>query len=170
MLRALATSSCKRSLTLPEVTTSAEAGVPGYETANWWGVVAPRATPPAIVSRLNEEIKAVLAMPDVEKRLVNEGAGPAIKTPAELGQYAAEIEKWVKVARIAGVRGECADETACQGCRHDRREPSYLAALLCCCCCTCSVARASWRSFSFEASKYHATSINATSTAIAPYS
>lgn len=106
-LRALATSSGKRSMTLPEVPTIAEAGVPGYETANWWGVVAPRGAPAAIVSRLNEEIRVVLTLPEVEKRLVHEGAEPAIKTPAELGDYvAAEIDKWVKVARIAGVRGE----------------------------------------------------------------
>jgi len=106
-LRALATSSGRRSMTLPEVPTIAEAGVPGYETANWWGVVAPRGAPAAIVSRLNEEIRAVLTLPEVEKRLVHEGAEPAIKTPAELGDYvAAEIDKWVKVARIAGVRGE----------------------------------------------------------------
>jgi tripartite-type tricarboxylate transporter receptor subunit TctC len=106
-LRALATSSGQRSMTLPDLPTIAEAGVPGYETANWWGVVAPRGTPPAIVSRLNDEVKAVLTIPDVENRLVNEGAEPAMKTAAELGQYvAAEIEKWVKVARIAGVRGE----------------------------------------------------------------
>ena len=106
-LRALATSSGKRSMTLPDVPTISEAGVPGYETANWWGVVAPRSTPPAIVSRLNDEIKTVLTIPEVEKRLINEGAEPAIKTPAELGQYVAEeIEKWVRVARIAGVRGE----------------------------------------------------------------
>ncbi|MGE5524237.1 MAG: tripartite tricarboxylate transporter substrate binding protein [Rhodospirillaceae bacterium] len=106
-LRALATSAGKRSMTLPDVPTIAEAGVPGYETANWWGVVAPRGTPAAIVGRLNEEIKIVLTMSEIEKRLVNEGAEPAIKTPAELGQYvAAEIDKWVKVARIAGVRGE----------------------------------------------------------------
>ncbi|HWI13901.1 MAG TPA: tripartite tricarboxylate transporter substrate binding protein [Burkholderiales bacterium] len=106
-LRALATSSGRRSMTLPEVPTIAEAGVPGYETANWWGVVAPRGTPAAIVTRLNEEIRVVLTMPEVEKRLVNEGAEPAIKTPSELGDYvAAEIDKWVKVARVAGVRGE----------------------------------------------------------------
>lgn len=106
-LRALATSSGKRSVILPDVPTISEAGVPGYETANWWGVAAPRGTPVQIVNRLNEEIKAVLLMPDTEKRLVNEGAEPAHKTPAELGRYvAAEMAKWVKIAQIAGIRGE----------------------------------------------------------------
>jgi len=106
-LRALATSSGKRSVILPDVPTISEAGVPGYETANWWGVAAPRGTPVAIVNRLNAEIKAVLQVPDTEKRLINEGAEPAHKTPAELGSYVAgEMAKWVKVAKIAGIRGE----------------------------------------------------------------
>ena len=106
-LRALATSSGKRSVILPDVPTIGEAGVPGYETANWWGVAAPRGTPAAIVNQLNAEIKAVLLMPDTEKRLVNEGAEPALKTPAELGQYVAdEMAKWQRVAKIAGIRGE----------------------------------------------------------------
>ncbi|HSQ05776.1 MAG TPA: tripartite tricarboxylate transporter substrate binding protein [Burkholderiales bacterium] len=106
-LRALATSSSKRSVTLPEVPTISEAGVPGYATANWWGIAAPQGTPPAIVNRLNEGIKVVLQTPEVEKRLIHEGAEPAIKSPAELGEYvAAEMAKWVQVARIAGIHGE----------------------------------------------------------------
>ena len=100
-LIALATSSGKRSVILPDVLTISETGVPGYETANWWGVAAPRGTPPQVVDRLNAEIKAVLLMPDTEKRLINEGAEPALKTPAELGSYvAAEMAKWVQVAHI----------------------------------------------------------------------
>ena len=106
-LRALATSSSKRSITMPELPTISEAGVPGYATANWWGIAAPHGTPPAVVNRLNEEIKVVLQTPDVEKRLIHEGAEPAIKAPAELGEYvAAEMAKWVRVAKIAGIRGE----------------------------------------------------------------
>ncbi len=106
-LRALATSSGKRSSILPDVPTISEAGVPGYETANWWGLAAPRGTPAAIVNRLNSEIKTVLLMPDTEKRLINEGAEPAVKTPAELGAYVAgEMAKWQRVAQIAGIRGE----------------------------------------------------------------
>ncbi len=106
-LRALATSSEKRSIILPDVPTIAEAGVPGYATANWWGVAAPRGTSPAIVDRLNREINAVLVMPDVEKRLVNEGAEPSTKTPQQLGTHVAtEMAKWVKIAKIAGIKGE----------------------------------------------------------------
>ncbi len=106
-LRALATSGEKRSVTLPEVPTIAEAGVPGYATANWWGVAAPRGLSPQIVRRLNQEINAVLVMPDIEKRLINEGAEPAAKTPDELGRHVTtEMAKWVRIAKIAGIKGE----------------------------------------------------------------
>ena len=106
-LRALATSSAKRSLSFPELPTIAEAGVPGYDTANWWGVAGPRGMPPAIVTRLADEIKVVLGNPEVQKRLINEGAEPMVKSPTELGQYvAAEMERWAKVAKVAGIRGE----------------------------------------------------------------
>lgn len=106
-LRALATSAGKRSVTLPEVPTISEAGVPGYETANWWGIAAPRGTPAAVIRRLNEEIKIVLELPETGRRLINEGAEPATKMPEELGRHViTEMEKWVKVAKIAGIRGE----------------------------------------------------------------
>jgi tripartite-type tricarboxylate transporter receptor subunit TctC len=106
-LRALATSAAARSSILPNVPTISEAGVPGYQTANWWGVAAPRGTPAAVVNRLNQEIKTVLLTPDTEKRFTSEGAEPAIKTPAELGKYVAdEMAKWVELARVAGIRGE----------------------------------------------------------------
>jgi tripartite-type tricarboxylate transporter receptor subunit TctC len=106
-LRALATSGAKRSVILPDVPTISESGVPGYETQNWWGIAAPRGTSVQIIRRLNDEIKVVMLLPDTEKRLVNEGAEPALKTPDELGKYvAAEMKKWVEVARIAGIRGE----------------------------------------------------------------
>ena len=106
-LKALATSGEKRALTLPDVPTIAEAGVPGYATANWWGVAAPRGTSGAIVARLNKEINAVLVMPSVEKVLINEGAEPAPKTPDQLGVHVTtEMAKWVKIAKIAGIKGE----------------------------------------------------------------
>jgi tripartite-type tricarboxylate transporter receptor subunit TctC len=106
-LRALAVSGAARSSVLPNVPTISEAGVPGYQTANWWGIAAPRGTPAAIVNRLNDDIKVVLQAPDTEKRFVNEGAEPQVKTPAELGKYVStEIAKWIELARIAGIRGE----------------------------------------------------------------
>jgi tripartite-type tricarboxylate transporter receptor subunit TctC len=106
-LRALGTSGAKRTDILPEVPTIAEAGVPGYETYNWWGVAVSRGTPPAIIQKLNQEIGVVLKNPDIEKRLRGEGADPVIKSPEELGKYvAAEMDKWVKLAKIANIKGE----------------------------------------------------------------
>lgn len=106
-LRALATSGAKRSLILPDVPTIGESGVTGYATANWWGVAAPRGTPAPIVQRLNQELNAILVMPDIEKRLINEGAEPSPKKPEELGQHvASEMANWTRVAKIAGIRGE----------------------------------------------------------------
>ena len=81
--------------------------MPGYATANWWGIAAPRGTSQQVIARLNKEINSVLAMPDVEKRLINEGAEPSVKTPEELGTHVTtEMAKWVKIAKIAGIRGE----------------------------------------------------------------
>jgi tripartite-type tricarboxylate transporter receptor subunit TctC len=106
-LRAFGTTGAKRSPSLPDVPTIIEAGVPGYETYNWWGIAAPRGTPQPLVRRLNQEMGVVLSQPEVGKRLVNEGAEPATKSPEELGRYVAdEMAKWVKVAKIAGIRGE----------------------------------------------------------------
>jgi tripartite-type tricarboxylate transporter receptor subunit TctC len=105
-LRAVATTAAKRSSILPEVPTINET-VPGYETANWWGVAAPRGTSAAIVKQLNGEIRRVLENPDTAKRLVQEGAEPEVKTPDELGRYViSEMDKWAKVAKIAGIKGE----------------------------------------------------------------
>ena len=106
-LRGLATSGAKRSITLPDMPTIAESGVPGYDTANWWGIAAPRGTSPAIIHRLNAEIKVVLDNPEIAKRLIHEGAEPVTKTPEELGRHViGEMDKWVKVANIAGIKGE----------------------------------------------------------------
>jgi len=106
-LRALATSGAKRSVILPDVPTISEAGVAGYETANWWGVAAPRGTPAPVIKRLNNDINAVLQDAETAKRLIHEGAEPLVKTPNELGGHVyGEMEKWSKVAKIAGIKGE----------------------------------------------------------------
>jgi len=106
-LRGLATSGARRSVTLPDMPTIAESGVPGYDTANWWGIAAPRGTAAAIIQRLNAEVKVVLDNPDTAKRMINEGAEPMTRTPEELGRHViSEMDKWVKVAQIAGIKGE----------------------------------------------------------------
>jgi tripartite-type tricarboxylate transporter receptor subunit TctC len=106
-LRALGTSGAVRTAILPEVPTIAEAGVPGYETQNWWGIAVPRSTPPAIIQKLNQDIGVVLKNPETEKRLRGEGANTVLKSPEELGKYVTdEMDKWIKLAKVAGIKGE----------------------------------------------------------------
>jgi tripartite-type tricarboxylate transporter receptor subunit TctC len=106
-LRAVGTGGSKRSPALPDVPTIAEAGVPGYEANNWWGMIAPAGTPPAIVDRLHKELSAILASAETQKRFESEGAEAAQKAPAEFRTFiAAEIVKWGRVVKEAGIRAQ----------------------------------------------------------------
>ena len=106
-LRPLATGGAKRAPALPDAPTVAEAGVPGYEANNWWGIVGPAATPPAIVKKLNSEVAAVLATPETQKWFVSEGAEAVTRTPEEFRKWIlAEMVKWTKVAKQAGIKAE----------------------------------------------------------------
>ena len=106
-IRIIATGGAKRSATLPEVPTIAESGVPGYEANNWWGVMAPAGTPEAVVRKLNTESNAVMALPDTRKRLTAEGAESINVTPEQFAKHiAAEIVKWGKVTKEAGIKPE----------------------------------------------------------------
>ena len=105
-LRALAMASKTRSGILPDVPTIGET-VPLYVANSWCGLGVPRGTPPEIIERLNREINAGLRDPTVKGRLAEVATTPIFFTPAEFGAYmAAEIEKWGKVVRTAGVRPE----------------------------------------------------------------
>jgi tripartite-type tricarboxylate transporter receptor subunit TctC len=106
-LKPLGTGGKKRSPILPDVPTIAEAGVPGYEMANWWGIVAPAGTPQPIVDRLAKEIGVVLASPETQKVFSNEGAEVVQKTGAEFGAFiAAELAKWQRVVKEAKIKAE----------------------------------------------------------------
>ena len=106
-LRGLATSGAKRSAAVPELPTVAEAGVPGYEAAQWYGLLAPAHTPKDIIARLHGEMVRILQLPEVKERLSGDGAEPVGNTPEEFGRYIrAEIEKWARVARDAGIKPE----------------------------------------------------------------
>jgi tripartite-type tricarboxylate transporter receptor subunit TctC len=105
--RILATGGLKRSAILPSVPTIAEAGVPGYEATNWWGILAPAGTPAPIVERLNKEIKTLLASAEVQKLFLNEGADVDYLGPAEFGPFIEkEIIKWGKVVKEANIKVE----------------------------------------------------------------
>lgn len=105
--RALAITSAQRSKLLPDVPTVAETVAPGFAAAGWSGVVAPAATPPALVARLSTEIQAVLNDPAVRARIEEQGGIPDPGSPEEYAAFIrAEIAKWKRVADAAGVRLE----------------------------------------------------------------
>lgn len=106
-LRALATTGAKRSLAAPELPTMAEAGVTGYEAANWFGTMVPAKTPPAVVAKLSQEIARVLRLPDIRERLLSQGIEPVSSTPEEFSAYIrSEMTKWVKVVKASGAKAE----------------------------------------------------------------
>jgi len=104
-LRALAVSTEKRSPFAPDVPTIAEAGVPGYASANWWGLWAPGRTPSTLVRRLNAEIGRILQSSELRERLASEGAEPLAATPEVFAaRVRAEIAAWRTLAREGGFR------------------------------------------------------------------
>ena len=106
-VKALGTGGAKRSVTLPDVPTIAEAGVAGYEANNWWGIIAPAGTPRPIIDRLYKEISAILASAETQKVFGDQGAEVDKLGPAEFGPYmVAETAKWGKVIREANIKAE----------------------------------------------------------------
>jgi len=106
-LKALGVGSTKRLAFLPDVPTIAEAGVPGYEANNWWGIVVPTGTPAAIIERLHKELTVVLASAETKKRFESEGSEAAKMAPEEFGRFiTAETAKWAKVVKEAGIKAE----------------------------------------------------------------
>jgi tripartite-type tricarboxylate transporter receptor subunit TctC len=104
-LRGLAVTTATRSPALPDLPTIAEAGVPGYEAKNWYGILAPAATPPAVVEKLNRQINDILRAPDFVEAVAKQGAEAEGGTSSEFKQYLqSEIAKWTKVIRSAGVQ------------------------------------------------------------------
>ena len=103
-VRALGVTAPKRVAALPDVPTIAET-VPGYEASVWYGIAAPKGTPPEIVDKLNQAVNAVLADPKLQARLAELGGEPMPMTPAEFGKLVAdETEKWGKVIQTANIR------------------------------------------------------------------
>ncbi|MEJ8850035.1 tripartite tricarboxylate transporter substrate binding protein [Variovorax rhizosphaerae] len=101
-LRALAVTTAKRSSALPDVPTLAEAGVPNFDVGTWFGLMAPAATPPAIVDRLNREVTTILRDPEVQKQLLSQGIEPMPGTPAELKtRVAKELTEFSTLAKQA---------------------------------------------------------------------
>jgi tripartite-type tricarboxylate transporter receptor subunit TctC len=106
-VRALAVSTSQRSPGMPELPTIAEAGVPGYAAAGWYGVIAPAGTDPKIVARLSAEIGRILRLQDVREKLVALGTDPAGSTPEEFGAFIrTEMAKWNRIVKESGARAE----------------------------------------------------------------
>ena len=103
-LRALAVTGAKRSPSAPELPTLAEAGVPGYESVGWFGLMAPAGTPREIVTLLNREINRILQLPEVKARLLELGAEPAATTPQQFLEFIlADNAKWDKLVKERGI-------------------------------------------------------------------
>jgi len=106
-LKPLAVTTLKRSSILPDVPTMQEAGVPGYETSTWGGLLAPAGTPKATVEKINAEVNKILAMPDVRKTLLDNGIEPGGGSPQQFTDFiGTETVKWAKVAKDAGIQPE----------------------------------------------------------------
>jgi tripartite-type tricarboxylate transporter receptor subunit TctC len=102
-LRALATTGAKRPAAIADLPTVAEAGVPGYETGSWYGIVAPANTPADIVNRLSMEMQKIVRQPAMQDRFNADAANPIGSTPQEFAAHIQrELARWTKVAKAAG--------------------------------------------------------------------
>jgi len=105
-LNALAVTSSTRQEVLPDVPAMAEF-LPGYEANGWYGVVAPKGTPPEVIETLNKQINAALADPTMRKRFTELGCGVFTGSPADFEKFIVnETEKWAKVIQFAGVKAD----------------------------------------------------------------
>jgi tripartite-type tricarboxylate transporter receptor subunit TctC len=103
-VKALGVTSARRSPALPDVPAIAEAGVPGYEALNWYGILSPAGVPKPIIAKLYGEMSAILRMPDIVEALAKQGADPGGGPPEEFRKFLqVEIAKWSQVIKAAGV-------------------------------------------------------------------
>jgi tripartite-type tricarboxylate transporter receptor subunit TctC len=106
-MRGLAVTSPERSPLAPELPTAAEAGLPGFQLEVWWGLAGPAQLPAPVVKRLNEELKAVLALPEVRELLAREAATPKPGTPEQFGQLIRDdFTRWSKLIKDAHIQAE----------------------------------------------------------------
>jgi tripartite-type tricarboxylate transporter receptor subunit TctC len=106
-LRAFGVTSARRSAGADDIPTIAEAGVPGYEAVQWYGMLAPAGTPRPIIDRLHAEVAKALQQRDVREKLSTDGAEAVGNTPEQFGAYIkAETDKWAKVVKAAGIKAE----------------------------------------------------------------
>jgi tripartite-type tricarboxylate transporter receptor subunit TctC len=106
-LRVLGVTTARRVAVMPEVPTIAEAGVPGYESVQWWGLLVAAGTPGEIVARLNRDVVSVMNVPDIKERFEREGMTVVAGAPQEFAAYIrTETLKWAKIVKSAGIQPE----------------------------------------------------------------
>ncbi len=106
-VKALAVTGSRRSQLLPDLPTIAETGLPGYEASGWYGLLAPAATPKAVIARLHAESAKALRLPDVVERLSGQGAEPVGNSPEEFTAFIrSEIDKWANLVKAANMKPE----------------------------------------------------------------
>jgi tripartite-type tricarboxylate transporter receptor subunit TctC len=104
-LRALAVTSGKRSEVLPDVPTTTEAGISGYEAYGWFAMLAPKGTPAPIIEKLHAAYARAMADPAIRRRVVEVGAEPAVSTPSALREFMqAEAGKWGDIIRLNNIK------------------------------------------------------------------
>lgn len=104
-LKAIGVLGAQRSQLAPEIPTLAEAGVPGYDAAGWFALLAPAGTPPAVVNRLNSVINELLATPELRRQFANVGLEPLGGSSDDLARLMrSETEKWAKVIKVSGAK------------------------------------------------------------------
>ncbi|TMH03387.1 MAG: tripartite tricarboxylate transporter substrate binding protein, partial [Betaproteobacteria bacterium] len=103
-VRALAVTGLRRTSALPEVPTVTESGILGYESLSWSGIAVAAGTPRDVIARLNREINAILAAPEMRQRLADQGAEAVGGTPEAFAEHAKrERDKWSRVIRDANI-------------------------------------------------------------------
>ena len=106
-VKAIATTGKQRSSVLPDVPTVAESGVPGYEATIWLGLLAPKGTPPAVVSRLNEAVSKIVSQPEVQQAWAKQGAVALVMNAQAFDKYVRDdVAKWAKVIKAANIKAD----------------------------------------------------------------
>ena len=104
-LRMIGTTGATRSKLFPDFPTIAESGLPGYDSLGWFGMLAPKDTPPAVVERISADMRKVLDSDDLKKRLAEQGAEPEPNTPVQFRNFVnTDIRKWIDLANKAGIK------------------------------------------------------------------
>jgi tripartite-type tricarboxylate transporter receptor subunit TctC len=106
-LRVLAVAGNKRDPALPDIPTAIEAGLPNYETYVWYGMYAPKGTPPAIVHKIQQDIASIVKIPEVREKFVSLGAEPIANTPEQFAAFTrSEFDRYAKVIRDGNIKAE----------------------------------------------------------------